>query len=39
MEKVTLEELMIVMNSFQKDKIPRLDGWIIEFFLGLFDVI
>jgi hypothetical protein len=39
MEKVTLEELKAVLNSFQKDKIPGLDGWIIEFFLGFFDSI
>jgi hypothetical protein len=39
MEKVTLEELKDVMNSFQKDKIPGPDGWTIEFFLGFFDFI
>jgi hypothetical protein len=39
MEKVTLEELKVVLNSFQKDKIPRPDGWTIEFFLGFFDSI
>jgi hypothetical protein len=37
--QVTLEELKIVMNSFQKDKSPGPDGWTIEFFLGFFDVI
>ena len=39
MEKVTLEELKDVMNSFQKDKSPGPDGWTIEFFLGFFDFI
>jgi hypothetical protein len=39
MEKVTLEELKDVMNSFQKDKSPGPYGWTIEFFLGFFDTI
>jgi hypothetical protein len=39
MEKVTLEELKAVLNSFQKDKSSRPDGWTIEFFLGFFDSI
>jgi hypothetical protein len=39
MEKVTLEELKAVLNSFQKDKSPGPDGWTIEFFLGFFDSI
>jgi hypothetical protein len=38
-EKVTLEELKVVLNSFQKDKILGSDGWTIEFFLGFFDSI
>lgn len=39
MEEVTEDELLEVMRSFQKDKSPGADGWTIEFFLGLFDMI
>ena len=39
MEKVTLEELKAVLNSFQKDKIPGPYGWTMEFFLGFVDSI
>jgi hypothetical protein len=39
MDQVTKQELLVVMNSFQKGKSPGLDGWSIEFFLGLFDLL
>jgi hypothetical protein len=39
MEKVTVEELKVLLNSFQKDKSLGPDGWTIEFFLGFFDSI
>jgi hypothetical protein len=39
MEEVTLQELKEVMNSYQKDKIPRPDEWTIDFFLGFFDLL
>jgi hypothetical protein len=35
MEEVTEKELLEVLHSFQKDKSPGLDGWTIEFFLGV----
>ena len=34
-----MEELKEVIHSFQKDKIPRPDGWTIEFYLGFFYLI
>jgi hypothetical protein len=39
MEEVSEEELKEVLHSFQKDKIQVLDGWTIEFFLGLYELI
>jgi hypothetical protein len=39
MEEVIEEELKEVLHSFQKDKIPGLDGWSMDFFVGLFDLI
>jgi hypothetical protein len=33
------EELKEVLHSFQKDKIPGPDGWTIEFFIGLYELI
>jgi hypothetical protein len=39
MEEVNLEELKGVMKNFQKEKIPGLVGWTIEFFLGFFDLL
>ena len=39
MEMVSKEELKAVLHSFQKDKSPSPDGWTIEFFLGLYDLI
>jgi len=38
-QQVSEEELLGVMKSFQKDKIPGPDGWTIEFFIHFFDLI
>jgi hypothetical protein len=39
MEEVTEKELLEVLHSFQKDKIPGPDGWTIEFFLGCYEIL
>lgn len=39
MEEVSDEELKEVLCSFQKGKSLRIDGWPIEFFLGLYNWI
>jgi hypothetical protein len=39
MEEVSEEELKEVVHSFQKDKIPGPDGWSMDFFVGLFDLV
>jgi hypothetical protein len=39
MEEVFEEELKEVLCNFQKEKIPGMDGWHVEFFLGLYDLI
>lgn len=39
MEEVSMEELKEVIHSFQHDKSPGPDGWIIEFYLGFFELI
>lgn len=39
MEEASDEELKEVLQSFQKDKSPRPDGWTIELFLDLFDLL
>ena len=39
MEEVTKEELKAILHSFQKDKIPRPDGWTVEFLLASYDII
>ena len=39
MEEVLEQELKEILRSFWKDKIPKLDGWTIEFFLALYDTI
>ena len=39
MEEVLEEELKCVLKSFQKDKILGQDGWMIEFFLELYDLL
>ena len=33
------EEIQQVLHSFQKGKIPRPDGFTLEFFLGFYDKI
>jgi hypothetical protein len=38
-EEVTEDELKEVLHSFQKVKIPGPDGWTIEFFIGLYELI
>jgi hypothetical protein len=39
MEEVPEKELLEVLHSFQKEKIPGLDGWTIEFFLVYYEII
>jgi hypothetical protein len=39
MEEVSKDKLKEVLHSFQKYKSPGPDGWSIEFFVGLFDLI
>jgi hypothetical protein len=39
MEEISEEELKENLQSFQKDKSPSLDGWSIEFFLELYDLL
>jgi hypothetical protein len=39
MAKISKEELLSTLQSFQKDKSPDLDGLRIEFFLGFYDFI
>jgi hypothetical protein len=39
MEEVGKEELLCILQSFQKDKILGLDGLPMEFFLGCYDFI
>ena len=39
MEEVTEEELKLALHSFQKDKSPGPNGWTIEFFINLFDLM
>jgi hypothetical protein len=36
---VSLKELKSVLCLFKKDKSPRPDGWTVEFFLHLFDLV
>jgi len=38
MKGVSEQELLVVMNTFQKGKSPGPDGWLIEFYLGFFDL-
>jgi len=33
---ILMEELLVVLNTFQKGKSPDLDGWTTEFYLDLF---
>ena len=39
MKEVLEEEIKETLLSFQKDKSPGLDGWILEFFLAGYDII
>jgi hypothetical protein len=39
MKEVGKEELFMILQSFQKDKIPGLDGLPVEFFIGCFEFI
>ena len=39
MEEVTEEELKVALHSFQKDKSLGPDGWNIELFLGMYDLL
>jgi hypothetical protein len=39
LEEVIKYELQEVLHSFRKDKIPSLDGWPIEFFLGFYELL
>ena len=39
MKEVSEDELKEVLGSFQKDKSPGPDGWTIDFFLDLFDIL
>lgn len=39
MVEVTKGELKAVLSSFQKDKSPSPDGWTIEFFISLYEII
>jgi len=32
-------ELLVVLNTFQKDKSPNIDGWTTEFYLDFFKLI
>jgi len=39
MVEVIEAKLKEVLHSFQKDKSPGPDGWTIEFFMGLYDIL
>jgi len=39
MEAVSEEELKYFLHNFQKDKIPRLDGWSMDLCVGLYELI
>ena len=39
MMEVSEKELLEVLDSFQKGKSPGLDGWLIEFYLGFYDLL
>jgi hypothetical protein len=38
-EEVSKEELKVGMASFQKDKSSRLEGWMVELFIGFYDML
>jgi hypothetical protein len=35
----TLQEILVALKSFSKDKIPGPDGWTVEFYLHFFDLV
>jgi len=35
----TIQEALVALKSFSKDKSLGLDGWIIEFYLHFFDLV
>lgn len=39
MAKIYEEKLLEVVHSFQKDKSPGPDGWLVEFYLDLFEFL
>jgi len=39
MMEVSEKELLEVLDSFQKGKSPGSDGWLIEFYLGFYDLL
>ena len=36
---VTMEEIKVVLANFKKDKIPDVDGWAVDDFSSLFDIL
>ena len=38
-KEVTEEEIRHILHSFQKGKIPGLDGFTVEFYIGFYDLI
>ena len=36
---ITKEELSLVLQNFKKDESPRPDGWLVEFYIELFDLL
>lgn len=38
-EEVTKDEPLTILSTFYKDKSRGLDGWIVDFFLGLFEIL
>ena len=36
---VFLEELLVVLNTFKKDRSPGLNGWPVEFYLDFFEFL
>eukprot|EP01018_Ginkgo_biloba_P003692 Gb_00828 [translate_table: standard] len=37
--KITKEELLVVLNALQNEKIPGPDGWSVEFYLDFFELL
>jgi hypothetical protein len=36
---VTKEDLISFLQNFKNDKSPRLDGWLVEFYIEFFDLL